>query len=326
MQKKEVGLSDGVTVFLFAIVSNLAAQLLIGIIAAVGQAVTGNAAFGTGDYFQLVAMILLQAAFLAVPLIYYGAIKKFKPVLLSPVRKPVPVTALSVLLPVLSVLGFVLPASYFSLLLQKIGYTLNPGVNLNTAGKMVLGVLVMVIIAPCVEELIFRGFLFSSLRKAVHPAAAVALCGAAFALMHMNPEQTVYQFCLGCVCALAVLYSGDLLPAVITHAGSNLFAILLDTPAGKPVNAFLGWCTETPLRGAFSTILLAAGCGAAIWLLCLCLQKGRRKPAEQPAPQVFADPNEPPADVSKKTSLMVYVGGVALCVVLWAFVFVTAML
>lgn len=326
MQKKEVGLSDGVTVFLFAIVGNLAAQLLIGIIAAVGQAVTGNDAFGTGDYFQLVSMILLQAAFLAVPLLYYGAIKKYRPVLLSPVRKPVPITALSVLLPVLSVLGFVLPASYFSLLLQKIGYTLNPVVTLNTAGKLILGIFVMVIVAPCVEELIFRGFLFSSLRKAVHPAAAVALCGAAFALMHMNPEQTVYQFFLGCVCALAVLYSGDLLPAVITHAGSNLIAILLDKPAGKPLNAFLGWCMQTPLRGAFGAILLAVGCGTVIWLLCVCLRKWRRKPAESLSAPAPADPNEPTADVSKKTSLMVYVGGVALCVVLWTFVFVTAML
>jgi membrane protease YdiL (CAAX protease family) len=43
----------------------------------------------------------------------------------------------------------------------------------------------------------------------------------------MSPLQTVYQFALGCVLALIVIKTGNVLYSIIAHATSNLTAIIL---------------------------------------------------------------------------------------------------
>ena len=46
-------------------------------------------------------------------------------------------------------------------------------------------------------------------------------------LMHMNPEQTVYQFFLGSACSYIVICTGNILCSIIVHSVSNLLAFLL---------------------------------------------------------------------------------------------------
>lgn len=309
VQKQSVGYGSGVTVFLFAVAANLAAQLLIGIAAAIGKAATGNENFGGGDYFQLIAMIVLQIAFFAAPLVYFGCMKKVVPVLPYGVGKPSSRLALTPVIALLCICGFMLPALYFVSGLEKAGYTLAAGVTLNTAGKWVLAVFVMVLLAPCVEELIFRGFLLSGLRARFSPVTAALLSAAAFSLMHLNPEQTVYQFFLGLACALAVLRCGNVLAGVFMHASSNLFALLLETPIGGPVNRAVEAITRTWWGATLAAVLLAAACGIAMWFLIKLLGKPQ---APQPSERVSSD--------AMGTAL--YIAGVVLCAVLWVFVLV----
>ncbi len=337
--RKEVGYFDGLLIFLFAIVANLVMQLVLsvvglGVVSATGREITQS------DYFQLVAMLLLQVAFLSVPVLYYACKKKARPLLAAPLCKPVPGLALSVLLPVLTMVGFSMPAMFFGKFLDKIGYALSAGVGMDTPGKLILGIIAVVIVAPVVEEIIFRGFLLSGLRKQFGPIVSAVMCGAAFALMHMSPEQTIYQFFLGFVCSLAAVYGKNLLACIITHAGSNLLALF----AGGLSEKATAWLLARPVAAVFVILGLMAACGACISAVLFGLYKFRRKEQPLAAPTAAVDPFDasvPTEDAAKESSaperpgvsktermvgMGIYCGGVGLCLLIWIFVFAAALL
>ena len=141
--KQKVGLSEGVVIYLLAIVANLAMQLIIGIVAGVAEAVSGNDKFASDNYFQLISMILLQTSFLAVPLIYYGAVRKKNPVLFAPAEKPSPALAISPLLAVLSIFGFIMPAQLFENFLMRAGYNITEMSQYNI-GQFILALFVKI--------------------------------------------------------------------------------------------------------------------------------------------------------------------------------------
>ncbi len=95
------------------------------------------------------------------------------------------------------------------------------------AGWLVLG-LVVVVGAPLVEELFYRGLLLGSLRKrGIPPALACLLCGAVFAAMHLQPLQFVGLLVLGTVLAGLVLRTGRIGGAVVAHATFNLVTVVV---------------------------------------------------------------------------------------------------
>lgn len=330
LPQKEIEYTEGVAVFLFAVIADIAAQLVIGVAASVGAAVTHAENFSGGDYFQLCAMILLQLAFLATPWVYFTFVKNTRPRLPYAVRPPKPALLLTLPLCVVTLFGFLLPASYFVLGLDKIGYELTEGVHLDTAGKAVLGVFVMVVLAPCIEELIFRGYLLSGLKKRFSPIAAALLSGVAFSLMHMSAEQTVYQFFLGVVCALAVMACGNLAAGICIHAGSNGIALLLDVKAiAGPVDRAVAYCTRTPVLAVLASVGFALVACVLIGLLVFAMAKlsGTKKAPGNTPPACEEEKavREKKAKTSASTGRILYLTGIGICLVLWIFVFISAM-
>ena len=105
-------------------------------------------------------------------------------------------------------------------------------------------VFVVVLFAPAVEEIIFRGAIFGGLRKLValpfrrlhgHAkvggtvsfAFAALVSSVLFALLHLEPVLVPTLFLLGI--ALCMLYrrTGSLLPCFAAHATFNSFAVLV---------------------------------------------------------------------------------------------------
>ncbi len=83
------------------------------------------------------------------------------------------------------------------------------------------GVLRVVVIAPVVEELIFRGIIFSGFRK-IYPAFwAIFLSALLFSLFHLNPWQLGPTFLLGLLLGFVRMQTGSLLAAIFTHALHN---------------------------------------------------------------------------------------------------------
>jgi hypothetical protein len=106
------------------------------------------------------------------------------------------------------------------------------------------GIVRVVVLAPVVEELIFRGVIFSGFKKNFRPIWAVILSALLFALFHLNPWQLGPTFLLGLLLGFVRLRTGSLLAAIFTHAlhnGMIFFSVLyheayykiLVIPAGR---------------------------------------------------------------------------------------------
>lgn len=89
-------------------------------------------------------------------------------------------------------------------------------------GWWLAGLVVMVVIgAPVVEELVYRGLLQGSLVRRVRPAGAVVLVALLFALVHFRPVQYPGLFAFGLVLGLCALRTGRLGMPIAAHIGFN---------------------------------------------------------------------------------------------------------
>ncbi len=83
------------------------------------------------------------------------------------------------------------------------------------------GILRVVILAPVVEELIFRGVIFSGFQRMYPAFWAIFLSALLFAFFHLNPWQLGPTFLLGLLLGFVRLRTGSLLAAIFTHALHN---------------------------------------------------------------------------------------------------------
>ena len=80
--------------------------------------------------------------------------------------------------------------------------------------------------APVIEEALFRGFLFGSLRRIVGVPAAIILSGLIFGLVHMNSVATVLLTATaGMIFAYIYAMTGNLIHSMLVHSIFNLAMI-----------------------------------------------------------------------------------------------------
>lgn len=100
-----------------------------------------------------------------------------------------------------------------------------------------------VVVAPFVEEVFFRGFVFAGLRGRWSWQWAAVVSSALFAVAHVVPTSVLPIFILGIVFALLYQVSGSIWPAIIMHMLTNSVALALayalsqgwiPAPAGLP--------------------------------------------------------------------------------------------
>lgn len=96
----------------------------------------------------------------------------------------------------------------------------------NPTARLVLFLLICVI-APVLEELIFRGFVYAGLRRRMPLVGGVVASAMLFALMHNSLQALLPIGLIGVV--LAVLYERNrsVLPSIICHALNNTFVFFL---------------------------------------------------------------------------------------------------
>ncbi len=142
-----------------------------------------------------------------------------------------------------------------------------------SGGPSVAYVLVVAVLPALCEELAFRGFILTGLRRRFRPWTAVLLSSFLYALFQMNVFQFATAFVLGAVLAAIALRTSSAAPAMVFHLVYNLSALVASRALGDT------------LFGAG----LAIGCAvAATGLLTAMMWLGRR-PAVAPAPEK-ADP------------------------------------
>ena len=85
-------------------------------------------------------------------------------------------------------------------------------------------VFVGVIVAPLVEEIFFRGFVFSGLRQKYNWKVATFLSSALFAIAHLQWVALIPTFLMGVVLSYLFHRSKSILPGIILHLIVNSFA------------------------------------------------------------------------------------------------------
>ncbi len=97
------------------------------------------------------------------------------------------------------------------------------GVDESTILAIATGVLVIGI-APFVEEFFFRGFLYKALKNGMGVWPGALASGALFSLIHLKPIYFVPLMTLGVILALLYQRTGSIWPCIALHAANNALA------------------------------------------------------------------------------------------------------
>ena len=101
------------------------------------------------------------------------------------------------------------------------------GVDGSTAALVAVALLVCVL-APIAEELFFRGFCFTALRRTLGMLPAAVLTGVIFGAIHLGGtdiEFIVPLMVFGLVLCLLYVWTDSLLPCIVLHALNNALAL-----------------------------------------------------------------------------------------------------
>lgn len=243
--------------YLFSIIFDIAVQLAFSLALSVVLIAGGYgsaAELPRYSTWNIVAMFFLQGAFVA-------AIFVTKPRLTAPEKESATQRIKDILLAVITaavcLCCFSWLGEWFALALKAIGYN-GAEIEINGALDLVLCLVVTVLVAPVVEETVFRNALTGEFRRRHGFLPTVLLSGLCFALMHMSPQQTVYQFMLGCACAYTFLRTENVVVPSLIHALSNAAAIGLN---------YVDWSIITPPEGQSSVLLNNPALSVPITLL-----------------------------------------------------------
>jgi membrane protease YdiL (CAAX protease family) len=150
----------------------------------------------------------------------------------------------------------------FAELLRLIGYATPafPLGDFNDVGSYIAGVVIVCIFPAVCEEVVNRGVIVGAF-KDDGKWRAVLLSGICFAAMHTNPDQTVYQFLLGCFYAYIFIETESLWSTMIIHFLNNFIIVTVQfvwpsvAGAGESV-AFLTELTSGLIMSAIFIPLL----------------------------------------------------------------------
>ena len=130
-------------------------------------------------------------------------------------------------LPVLGVsVVFIFAAMYvLNLLIEQAGIPNTMEDTFLAMSRNPFGVLSIALLAPILEELLFRGAIQGSLQEAgMRPWTAILVSSFIFGVVHMNPAQIPFAFLLGMMFGWLYYRTGSLLPGIVGHVLNNSVA------------------------------------------------------------------------------------------------------
>ena len=134
--------------------------------------------------------------------------------------------------------------------------------------RNVFGIISITIMAPLVEELLFRGAIQGyMLRKGMKPLNAILIASAIFGIVHMNPIQIPFAFAIGMIFGWFYYRTGSLVPGIVGHFINNSIAcIQMATMSKEEFNTTtIKWLGEGPTYALFA-ISLAVMIGMFLYL------------------------------------------------------------
>lgn len=126
--------------------------------------------------------------------------------------------------------------------------------NLLVAGSPAAIIISTMIMAPLIEELIFRGLVISRLRKAVPAWAAIVITALLFGLMHGQILWTTYTFVLGVVFGIVAVKTDSIVSSILVHMTFNILGVVIPTLLGDSIT--VGLCVVMTIIGVLLTAVL----------------------------------------------------------------------
>ena len=142
-------------------------------------------------------------------------------------------------------------------------------------GNVVLELVAMAILTPIVEELIFRGLMYTQLTEFMKKKHAIIIAALLFGLYHGNFLQTVYAFALGLLMIYVYERFHTLLAPILFHIGSNALGILISE---TPIFDFLFMTEAMMYTTVIVSSLLIIG---VVWLIEQREQRKWKNESEQ---------------------------------------------
>ena len=134
--------------------------------------------------------------------------------------------------------------------------------------RNVFGIISIAIMAPLVEELLFRGAIQGyMLRKGMKPLYTILIASAIFGIVHMNPIQIPFAFAIGLIFGWLYYRTGSVVPGIVGHFINNSIAcIQIATSTKEELNIkTIEWLGEGPTYALFA-LSLAVMIGMFLYL------------------------------------------------------------
>ena len=137
-----------------------------------------------------------------------------------------------------------------------------------------LGIVATVIMAPLMEELLFRGAIQGHLMRIwKNPWWAILLSSLLFGLVHGNPAQIPFAFVIGIGLGWMYYKTGSLIPCFFMHLVNNGSAVLIYKLSGNPEQGLIETCGI-----GTATVLAVVGCILTVVAVRRVIVKTRSMP------------------------------------------------
>ena len=126
----------------------------------------------------------------------------------------------------------------------------------------------IVIAAPILEELIFRGIILDGLLKRYSPAKSIIISSVLFGIVHLNPWQFIGTLIIGLFLGWIYYKTKKLTLTIIIHFVNNLiaFMMMLFTDTGTMINKSL-----TEFYGGFINLILIIAGAITVFIISVFL-------------------------------------------------------
>ena len=104
---------------------------------------------------------------------------------------------------------------------------LNSGMSSLTSYPFWLALLVNAILIPILEEVVFRGYLFNRLGKAMPAVVAAVISSVVFGLCHGGLVWAIWAGITGLIICVVRVKSGSIIPGMIFHIIMNTFGMIV---------------------------------------------------------------------------------------------------
>ncbi|MBR1789935.1 MAG: CPBP family intramembrane metalloprotease [Bacteroidaceae bacterium] len=106
-------------------------------------------------------------------------------------------------------------------------------------GRNPWGIIAIALVAPIVEELVFREAIIGSLlRHRVHRWQAILISAVLFGLVHFNPAQIPFAFVMGLILGVIYVKMGNIVMTSLLHIINNMLAVVEMNVLGDKADSF----------------------------------------------------------------------------------------